>query len=354
MTTVLGYAVAALAVAFAIGVAASREIGYDLVAYLQAADRLVAGERLYPAAEGGPLHLGAGAFLYPPPIAALFVPLALLPVAVARAVWTALLVGVAAAVVWLHARRSAPSSRPWLIAGSAAFLPLVAELTIANVNLLSLALCLLAWELRHQPTRAGLSLALAVGLKLLPATVPLFFLVAGPRRVVVWAVGSAVVVTLLTLPWLGGHWLAYLALLERIAAAPSAQATTLIPDALQGAAGRVALLAIAAVLTVGAALAARRDPARAGSAFAVALAAAPLAAPGIWYPYLVFALPLLLRTVVDTATLPRSPAQLARAAAAGAGWLAMEFPKRPGAPDIAFAGLALLLVSATAALARRS
>lgn len=348
---VVAAAALGLALTAAIGIAASREVGYDFAAYVAAADRLLAGHRLYPAAGEGALYLGAGEFLYPPPVAVLFIPFALLPFAISRVLWTALLVAVSAAVVWIHVRRLAPVPRLWAIAASVLFLPLIAEVTLGNVNLLSLGLCALAWERRRHAAQAGAALATAVGLKLLPALVPVFFLVAGSRRAVGWGAAFAVAVVLLTLPWLGGAWPEYLALLAEVAGAPATSALTLLPAALQSTVGRAALAGVAVILTLASAVAARADARRADRAFAISLAAAPLAAPGLWYPYLVFALPLLLRAAADAVS-PQSRADLARAVTAGVSWSAMQIPKRADGSDVAFAGLLALLVSELTRLRR--
>lgn len=326
----VGWAFAALAVLAAIAIGATRPLGYDLVAYTGAAQRLLAGAALYQPTEIDRIVLAPGEFLYPPPVAVLFVPLALLPFDVARALWTAALVALAALLGWWIVRPLDSSVRPWAAAGYALFLPLVAEVTLGNLNLVTLCLALAAWHWRSHARSAGALLAAAFGLKLLPLTVALF--VAGARRwrVLAWAAAVLGTVLIASLVWQTDAWVAFARLLVGIASAPPTQAITLIPDA---AALRWALPLLAAAVAVVTGAAAR-DARRADAAFAVALASAPLAAPGIWYPYLVFALPLL-GVLLRDASWPR--------AAALAGWAALEVPRRPDGSEVAFYGLLFLI-----------
>src|SRR5438105_6803608 len=59
---------------------------------------------------------------------------------------------------------------------------LVLEVTLGNVNLLSLGLALAAWRFRDRALPAGLLLAAAVGLKFLPLTLLLFYVASGRWR----------------------------------------------------------------------------------------------------------------------------------------------------------------------------
>jgi len=80
-------------------------------AYRAAADRLLSGGPLY-ADDPGAVRLGPyGQFLYPPPVALAFVPLALLPLGVAVILWTVLLEIVVVAID--IARSVVPAQLPW-------------------------------------------------------------------------------------------------------------------------------------------------------------------------------------------------------------------------------------------------
>ena len=97
------------------------EGGGDVYAYWIAGQHVAAGDPVYGAGIGG--H---AAFLYPPPFAQVFVPLGVLPFAVAAWLWRG---------VELVALRVAVGS--WRNAGLAMFwLPVIAELDAGNVHLI--------------------------------------------------------------------------------------------------------------------------------------------------------------------------------------------------------------------------
>jgi hypothetical protein len=178
-----GVVVAVLALGAALVVASALPAGYDFRAYWLAGQHLLSGAPLYP---GPNTILGLpDEFRYPPIIAVLFVPFALLPYSVALAVWIALQVATAAAVGVALIRRLPPLWRPWAAAGYVFFLGLVLEVTLGNVNLLSLGLALAAWRFRDRALPAGLLLAAAVGLKFLPLTLLVFYVASGRWRPVV-------------------------------------------------------------------------------------------------------------------------------------------------------------------------
>jgi alpha-1,2-mannosyltransferase len=339
----VGWAIAGLALLAAIGIAVQRPFGYDFIAYVDASHRLLAGQPLYPPAFLENVYLGKGEFLYEPLAAVVFVPFALLPFELARALWTAILVVVASVVGIVLLRPTPPEVRPWAAAAYVLYLPLVAEITLGNVNLIALALCLLAWHWRARPSLGGPTLAVAVGLKLLPLAIPFFFLAAGARRTVAWAAGIGAALILLSWPSLGNEWRTYAGLAFEIAGAPPTQAVTLVPGGLGPARLILPAIALAAAVIAGRAFQRREG---AADAYTVALAAVPLGAPGIWYPYLVFALPLLARLV----TRPT----IWRAAAAAVAWSAMMIPKRPDSPDVALIGLVGLIAVGLAAVTRPS
>lgn len=277
----LGWAVAGIALLAAIGIASARPFGYDLAAYT-AAGRLLAGRPLYSLTTADGIYLGAGEFLYPPPTAVAFVPLAILPFEAARAIWSAGLLVLAGGLAYRLLRPIAPALRPWALAAYVLYLPLIAEITLGNLNnLVTLAVCLLAWHWRRRALLGGATLALAVGLKLLPIALPLFFLAAGSRRLALWAIAVGLGTIAVSLVGLGEPWRAYLALLFELASAPPAQATTLVPGLLGPLRALLPIAALAVAVLMGRLA---RDPTRAGTAYAVALATVPLAAPGDLVP----------------------------------------------------------------------
>src|SRR5438477_254510 len=137
-----GVVVAVLALGAAVVVASALPAGYDFRAYWLAGQHLLNGTPLYP---GPDTILGLpDEFRYLPIVAILFVPFALLPYSVALAIWIVLQVATAAAVGVALIRRLPPLWRPWAAAGYVFFLGLVLEVTLGNVNLLSLGLAIAA------------------------------------------------------------------------------------------------------------------------------------------------------------------------------------------------------------------
>lgn len=100
---------------------------------------------------------------YPPPTAVAFVPLAILPFEAARAIWSAGLLVLAGGLAYRLLRPIAPALRPWALAAYVLYLPLIAEITLGNLNLVTLAVCLLAgtgggvrsWGARRWRSRSG-------------------------------------------------------------------------------------------------------------------------------------------------------------------------------------------------------
>lgn len=274
---------------------ADAEFGYDLDAYLGAADHLMAGQALYPLiGEGGLTPIGRGAFFYPPVVAVVFIPLGLLPAETATLVWYISLIALAAVVGVFLVRPLPPVARTWAAAGYLAYLPLLSEIRFGNVNLVSLALCLLAWALRGRPALAGLALAGALGLKLLPLTLVVFLVVAGRWRIVAWSAGAIAMVLVASWPWLGSAWFAYGATIAAIGTGAPASGSNIVPELLGDPPLKYLLPVLAiATATLGGWLA-RRRPGDDRAAFLTALAASPLAATTVWYTYLVMALPALL------------------------------------------------------------
>src|SRR5438874_7029292 len=171
-----GVVLAVLALGAAVVVASALPAGYDFRAYWFAGRHLLNGAPLYP---GPDTILGLpDEFRYLPAVAILFVPLALLPYELALTMWTALQVAIAAAVGIALIRPLPGTWRPWAAAGYVFFLGLVLEVTLGNVNLISLALALAAWRFRERALVAGVLLAAAVGLKFLPFNLLLFYLAA--------------------------------------------------------------------------------------------------------------------------------------------------------------------------------
>src|SRR6266550_624329 len=305
-----GVVLAVLALLAALVVASALPAGYDFRAYWLAGRHLLTGAPLYP---GPDTILGLpDEFRYMPAVAILFVPLALLPYEVALAIWTALQVAVAAVVGIALIRPLPPSWRPWATAGYVFFLGLVLEVTLGNVNLISLALALAAWRLRARALPAGVLLAAAVGLKFLPFNLLLFYLAAGRWRPVAAgaALGTvALVASAVALPDRTAEYVRFAPrLLEQdwvyahiARPGPPALAAIFWSDAFP-----LALAAASVLVAILAGVAARRDSSNENTWHALTLATAGYLAPFgyFWTTFLILSLPLAAETLRRAATRP--------------------------------------------------
>jgi hypothetical protein len=309
----LGVAVFVLAALAAVLVATALPLGYDSKAYWLAAQHLVGGERLYALPDA---TLGtANEFHYLPVVALPF--LALLPLPMDRAVQVFLVLEIALAVVVGYAliRPLPRASQPWAAAAYAFFLPMVLEVTLGNVDLISLALALLAWHWRGHLNRSAFALAAAVGLKFLPAILVPFYIAAGRGRVVLRAFLIGVAAIVATLPLLWTHTLDYIELLPRYAdpawarihlerEEPAYLAVIFWSDLF------AIVLALAALICgVACGRMALRDPARETEWHHIALALAPYLAPFgfFWTTFLITSLPLFAVTLPRVLMLPAFP-----------------------------------------------
>ena len=355
-----GVVVLAFATLAAAIVASALPAGYDFHAYWLAGGNLLSGAPLYPDAT---TILGLpDEFRYLPIVAIVFVPFALLPYAVALPIWLALQIAIAAGLGVVLIRPLPASWRPWAAAGYVFFLGLVLEVTLGNVNLISLGLALAAWRFRDRAPLAGFLLAAAVGLKFLPLTLLLFYVAGGRwRPVLVGGVigAAALAVGALAMPDRTAEYLRFAPrLLEQdwvyahiARPGPAALAAVfwseLFPLALAGAAALVAVLA---------GVAARRDRPSENTWHALTLATAGYLAPFgyFWTTFLILSLPLAADTLRRAST-TRSP--LERAVVIGAvvlSWLLME-PQEVGTlmPILwHFTGVMLLCVTAVLTLVR--
>jgi hypothetical protein len=310
---------------------AKQPYGYDLWAYVLAARHLLAGEPLYAAQPEVPFG-PYGEYHYAPPAAVPFALLAPLPFWLATAVWIAINTGIATTIAVYLIRPLPRDARPWAAAAFVLFLPTILEIALGNLNLLTVALCLLAWSIRRRSAAAGTILAVAIGLKLLPLTLVLFYLASGRGRIVAWtvAVGAAgLVVTALAF---ARDFPAYVALLvalkdshwaaDLIASTPPAEVAAILGSPI----GRWILPVAALATALLGGLAARRDARVETHLHHLALAFAPyLASFGLlWFPYLVTALPVLASALQRALLLPRPQARVTLVAALALGWLLLD------------------------------
>ena len=342
---------------------AKAPFGYDLWAYVLAARHMLAGEPLYAAQPEVPFG-PYGEYHYAPPAAVPFAVLAPLPFELATALFMAINAAIAVAIA-IHLIRPLPrDARPWAAAAFVLFLPTILEIALGNLNLITVALCLIAWSLRARSAVAGTVLAFAIGLKLLPLTLVLFYLASGRVRIVAWTLAVGIVGLVVTALVFARDFPAYVALLfalkdsqwaaELIANTPPAEVAAILGSPI----GRW-LLPVAAVGTaVLGGLAARRNTRDETHLHHLALAFAPyLASFGLlWFPYLVTALPLMASTLHRALLLPRPALGGALTAALALSWLLLQVVgERDDLVPIGahLLGLVILLAVALAVLAPR-
>ncbi|TMC79639.1 MAG: DUF2029 domain-containing protein [Chloroflexi bacterium] len=354
-----GVVVAVLALCAAVLVGSALPAGYDFRAYWLAGQHLLSGAPLYP---GSDTILGLpDEFRYLPIVAVLFVPFALLPYTVALAIWTFLEVATAAAVGVALIRQLPPHWRPWGAAGYVFFLGLVLEVTLGNVNLLSLALALAAWRYRDRALAGGLLLAAAVGLKFLPLTLLLFYIASGRWRPVVTGglIGTAALaIGALAMP---DRTAEYVRFAPRLLEQDWVYAHIARPGPPELAAffwsdwfplG----LAIGAVLVaIAAGIAARRDRSNENAWHALTLATAGYLAPFgyFWTTFLILSLPLAAETLRRAAARPAGE-RVPIVALVVVSWVLME-PQQTGTLVpifVHFVGVILLCVLAVVTVMR--
>ncbi len=265
--------------------AAGDTLGYDFQAYVQAAERLLAGEPLYdPAVD---VAGGFAIYLYPPPFAVAVIPFAVLPEPLGLWAWLAILVGallVGAAVLPVR-----PGVRWAIVAIAAVSWPFLYSVKLGQVGPLLFLAFAVGWRSLDRPVALGLSIAAGTLVKLQPAL--LFGWMAVTRRWWALAVGlaacaaAAVLVTLVT----GlATWGDYVELLGRVSQ-PVTTPKNMTPGAV---AYRVGLSVDAATAVQYAAMAAtaavtlfawlRRD---AATGFVVGVVASQLLSPLLWDHY---------------------------------------------------------------------
>ena len=265
--------------------AAGATLGFDFLAYHQAAVRLLDGQPLYDMsfqASGG-----FGLFYYPPTFAPLIIAFGLLPAATAVWTWTALLVvAFAFGVMILPVSRGV---RWWLVLLAGLSWPFVYAVKLGQVGPVLFLLFAVGWRWLDRPTRLGTSAAIGTAIKLQPAIILVWAVMT--RR---WAAVLAGVLVLAALA-VGATLLAGptawsdFALLIRQVGDPITTPHNFTPGAVAyqlGATAQVASLIQlgCTVLLVAAVLAAARW-ATAEASYLIAVIASQLLSPILWDHY---------------------------------------------------------------------
>lgn len=180
---------------FALGVgatlsAAGDTLGYDFLAYHQAAVRLLHGAPLYDMSftETG----GFGLFYYPPTFAPLLLPLGLLSASTATWVWITGSLAALIAGIWVL-----PVSRTvrwWIVLLAGWSFPFVIALKLGQVGPILFLVFAVGWRWVGDPIRLGAAGAIGAAVKLQPGLVLVWALLTRRYRAVI--VGAMVLLVL--------------------------------------------------------------------------------------------------------------------------------------------------------------
>jgi hypothetical protein len=188
-------------------------LGFDFLAYHQAAVRLLDGQPLYDmsyATTGG-----FGLFYYPPTFAPLILPFGLLPETTAVWTWTAILIGsFAVGTAVLPVSRTI---RWWVVLLAGLSWPFAYAVKLGQVGPVLFLLFAIGWRWLDDPIRLGASAALGTAIKLQPAIIVVWAALTGRWAAVV--VGTAVLAVLAVLATViagVGAWADFVTLVRQV------------------------------------------------------------------------------------------------------------------------------------------
>jgi len=264
---------------------AGTTLGYDAAAFLQASERLRAGQPLYdPTVD---VAGGFGVYLYPPPFALAVVPFTLLPAPLDLWAWLATIV--AAFLVGTALLPVRPGVRWSIVFLAAISFPFLYAVKLGQVGPLLYLAFAIGWRWIDRAEATGLAVAAGALTKLQPAL--LFGWMIATRRWRALAVGLgavAVVVAATTLPVGVSAWSDYVALLARVTK-PITTPQNLSFGAVAYAAGvgvdaaaAIQWISVAGTLAVTVFAWFRRD---AATGFLVGVVASQLLSPVLWSHY---------------------------------------------------------------------
>jgi hypothetical protein len=193
---------------------ASRDtFGFDFLAYHQAAERVLAGERLYDTSfeQTG----GFGLFYYPPPFVLPILPLALLDGGAASLVWLGVLVAAFFGAIALMPVRTGVKWLLVLLAGLS--WPVAYTFKLGQVGPLLMLAFAVGWRWLDSPGRLGASAAAGALIKLQPGLVLVWAaLMQRWRAVAVGVLVGGLACALATLVVGLGAWSDYVQLLRQV------------------------------------------------------------------------------------------------------------------------------------------
>jgi alpha-1,2-mannosyltransferase len=261
-------------------------LGFDFLAYHQAASRILHGQPLYDLSveEAG----GFGLFYYPPQFAVALLPFAVIPGDVVVWLWLAASIAMVLAAIWILPVSSTVRAVTLLLA--AIDWPVPYALKLGQVGPLLLLLFAIGWRWLDRPAVVGTIGALGAAVKVQPGLVLVWALLT--RRWRAFAVGVAVglgsVLLATAVTRSTGVWFDFLELLRQVSNpittphnfTPGAVAYQLgVPEATAGVL-QVASTALVALLFVASAL---RHPA--AISYLVTVVASQLVSPVLWDHY---------------------------------------------------------------------
>jgi alpha-1,2-mannosyltransferase len=260
-------------------------LGYDFLAYHQAAERLLTGQPLYDMSytETG----GFGLFYYPPTFAPLLLPFGIL--SASTATWTWIAISIAAFVVGVAAMPVSMAVRWWTILLAGWSFPFVYAVKLGQVGPVLFCLFALGWRWLDRPIGLGVASGLGAAIKIQPGILLVWALLTSRFRAVVAGgvtlVALALIATAIAGPTAWGDFLT----LIRTVSDPIRTEQNLTPGAVAFAAGISAELAgliqLASTIAAGFALIAAIRLATDEASYMVAVVVSQLVSPILWDHY---------------------------------------------------------------------
>jgi hypothetical protein len=259
---------------------------FDFLAYHAAAQRVLAGERLYdPSVQ---VTGGFGLFYYPPPFVLFMLPFGLLPSGLASGIWLGLSLAMLVAAIAILPVRAGVRWATLLAAGLS--WPVAYALKLGQVGPLLLLLFAIGWRWLDRPARFGVAGALGAIVKIQPGLVLAWALLT--RRWMAVAIGAGVLaLTALAATVVAGGpsvWTDYVALLRNVSD-PITTPHNFTPGAVAYQSGAPVVAAVAiqlasSIAAVGAVIVAALRL-RPDASFLVAVVASQLLSPVLWDHY---------------------------------------------------------------------
>lgn len=265
--------------------ASGETFGFDFLAYYQAAERVLAGERLYdPTVEQTG---GFGLFYYPPPFVLPILPLALLNGSLATWVWLAISIAAFFAAVALMPVSVTVRWTIVLLAG--AMWPVAYTFKLGQVGPLLLLAFAVGWRWMDRPGRLGTAASMGALIKLQPGLILVWAALTGRWTAVL--VGGAIAATAAIAATLVvgiNAWFDYVALLRNVSD-PITTPHNFTPGAIAFQMGTgtatAALIQLAASIAVVGAVIIAAWRAAASASFLVGVMASQLLSPVLWDHY---------------------------------------------------------------------